>query len=489
MGLPFLLYLGHALPLAGWVVDDAGITFAYSRSLAHGHGLVAQPGAPPVEGYSNFTWLVLMAPFFWVGAFDPVVTPKIVSAILVLATFVLVRRTLGVLSAHPDLGAAFVCTLLAANTGFVVWTTSGLENPLYVLLTVLLLERLVATQGTRAASNKTLAALGALCGLIAMTRPDGMVFFAAVPILLAIDVLRGGRRLPDALWAGAAHALGTSVIFGGFLLFRRAYFDAWLPNTYYAKGGPTLGALAPPRLIAKVDHFLDSLVPFGEWGLFVLALALLVVWARRTRLAPAGTALIVHAALAASVFVLLPLDWMTEYRFASVAYPPLYALLFVAAESALRALPLASAPRRALAGAAIAGFLVWSTTGYRAAHRSVRATPHGPDGRDHNPVRRSLRRFRYSDRRAARLGAATGRGWDALLRRAARLRSRQAHRPRDRAHPGARPARILRLRLRTRASHVHPYARRVGIPRAARRRSAFPARLRADRRSRGSLGA
>ena len=36
-----------------------------------------------------------------------------------------------------------ILTLVALNTSFVVWTTSGLENPLYVLLTCILLAGLI----------------------------------------------------------------------------------------------------------------------------------------------------------------------------------------------------------------------------------------------------------------------------------------------------------------------------------------------------------
>src|SRR5512143_3483048 len=41
--------------------DDAYISFRYARNFADGHGLVFNPGQPPVEGYSNFLWVVLLA--------------------------------------------------------------------------------------------------------------------------------------------------------------------------------------------------------------------------------------------------------------------------------------------------------------------------------------------------------------------------------------------------------------------------------------------
>jgi hypothetical protein len=64
------LIVGHALYYGQWVVDDAAITFSYARNLADGHGLVLQPGAAPVEGYSNPAWLVLFAVGKLLGLFD-----------------------------------------------------------------------------------------------------------------------------------------------------------------------------------------------------------------------------------------------------------------------------------------------------------------------------------------------------------------------------------------------------------------------------------
>lgn len=46
-------YLLHAAQYGDWLVDDAGITFAYARNLAAGHGPVVNIGEAPVEGYSN----------------------------------------------------------------------------------------------------------------------------------------------------------------------------------------------------------------------------------------------------------------------------------------------------------------------------------------------------------------------------------------------------------------------------------------------------
>jgi len=50
----------------GFIVDDAFITFRYVRQWTHGNGLVYNIGEP-AEGYSNFLWIVLLAPFDRLG--------------------------------------------------------------------------------------------------------------------------------------------------------------------------------------------------------------------------------------------------------------------------------------------------------------------------------------------------------------------------------------------------------------------------------------
>lgn len=51
--LPGLILAGHIAFYGSWIVDDAGIVFAYARNWVEGFGLVAFPGDPQVEGYTS----------------------------------------------------------------------------------------------------------------------------------------------------------------------------------------------------------------------------------------------------------------------------------------------------------------------------------------------------------------------------------------------------------------------------------------------------
>src|SRR5574340_501806 len=43
------------------LVDDAMISMRYARNLVGGQGLVWNPGGPPVEGFTNLGWTLVLA--------------------------------------------------------------------------------------------------------------------------------------------------------------------------------------------------------------------------------------------------------------------------------------------------------------------------------------------------------------------------------------------------------------------------------------------
>ncbi len=341
--LPAGLFLLHSLLFASWLIDDAGVSFAYARSLASGYGLVSQPGRMPVEGYSNFLWTVFLAPFFALGLFSPPITPKVLSTALVLLSFLVLHRLLLLLDRRGREMAAVVLTFLAINTPFVVWTTSGLENPLYVLLLCLLL---FCTFRSTVLGDATLRA-GLLCGLLAgglaLTRPDGVIFFPAFPILILVRTLR--REVPLArLWPALGAYLGLfAAIYGGFLAFRWSCYHDWVPNTYYAKGGPTLQdllnlVLLRPEALSKVLDGLYAVAgPFG--GLTLLSLGVItVVLLTLRRFRHEHLVLVVFLLLALADYVLMPTDWHGEFRYATLLVVLFYLYAVAVALALLRCL-------------------------------------------------------------------------------------------------------------------------------------------------------
>lgn len=397
---PFLLYLLHTLLFAGWIVDDAGISFVYSRNLAAGHGLVSQPGLPPVEGYSNFLWVLLMAPFFPLRLFDPELTPKLVSMALTGGLFLWIHGALRRLDPAGGAAALVALGLTALNTSFTLWTVSGLENGLYAALIGLLFWLLVRERTAPGEDPRPWIPLaaGAVAAGIALTRPDGLLYAALYPLLTlgaegrpidpisltpALSPGRGssaGLRLGAAVGRIARFAAVVLVLFGGFLAFRLAYFGDLQPNTYYAKSAMMPDLLRDllglePSMWKRLLQPVESAA--GAAGLPLVALlaagAVFLAWRRRLRWAHAAPW--AFAGCAAIVFILLPKDWMREYRFATPFYPFAYAgavLLAVALGRELIPLP---GRRRIAAGAAATAALGLSLLLFLPRSRAYAADP------------------------------------------------------------------------------------------------------------------
>ena len=398
MAIPVIVYLAHAAVFRRWLIDDAGITFTYSRNLAQGFGLVAQPGVPRVEAYSNFLWVVLLAPFFLLHIFEPYITLKTLGAIFVIAAFALIYRTFRPYFEGHDaetpgsrsfgqwasrLALPLVLTLVALNTSFVVWTTSGLENALNVLLASLLLAGLVHGIIRGDMGWGLAAGLGALVAAMGMTRPDGLVYFAAYPAaLLAAVLMRQPRRFTRRdLRNLLVYAGSFAVLYGGFLLFRLAYFGELLPNTYQAKGGPTLRAVIAlltlqPDMIAKTLDLLAGVASHSLAGLALFALVaatLYLAFARRLR--RYHMAVLILLLGAAASYLLLPADGMGEYRFGTNFVLFVYLYGGMVTWELLSGLRLASRTRDLLAAGLIAMLLAGSALMFAQRSRHFAAYP------------------------------------------------------------------------------------------------------------------
>jgi arabinofuranosyltransferase len=121
---------------------------------------------------------------------------------------------------------ALVLAGVLSNRTFLAWTSSGLETALFGCL----LLGWVYVAWFRSWRPGTQALLASLAALLALTRPDGLLFAAATAAMLGLSWLRERRFGARSLLA--ALPLLVPVL---HTLWRRATYGYWLPNTYYAK--------------------------------------------------------------------------------------------------------------------------------------------------------------------------------------------------------------------------------------------------------------
>jgi len=317
--VPFAVYLVGLILLGNWIMDDAGISFAYARNVAGGHGLVSQPGRVPVEGFSNFLWVVLLVPFFWARLFHPIVTVKVLAAVMVLVAIAVIQRVLrrATGSAIPGLLAVL---LLATAPPIVIWTGSGLENGLMLLLIVFLWA--VAVERPRRWGVLS----GVLAALLAMTRPDGLLYVIAGPLVLAAEILRRRIAVRQAARDLAEHVGAFAGLFVPFMVLRLSLFGLPFPHTYYAKrmyvseGDHVRAVLRDPGpMLTKAWDLCRGIAgPLGPY-LAVAMLATLVGLAIRRRMPRHVAIAAILSGVAGAAYLWLDDDWMGEYRFATAA--------------------------------------------------------------------------------------------------------------------------------------------------------------------------
>lgn len=318
-----------AWPLNGWIIDDAGISFAYARNIAEGHGMVSQPGAEPVEGISNPLWAILFVPLFWLGLFSLPWTAKILSIVFVGGALWFLVKTCDHLTDNSWWATGLVVIGTVTSTPIVVWGSSGLENPLYVALASILIWTIVSQDSNekrRFVRNSYIA--GLITALAALTRPEGIMLASIFPVYLVLLCLLDMQlSIIETILAFARFALSLGVALGGYLLFRYFYFHDIYPNTYYVKGGPTLDmaldvlwlqgdTLTKLQGLAEsfIGYKLRLLIPLG-----IVVCASLGLAHRRHRSAILTVAF--AALLVIYTYVLMTNDWMGEFRFASLVYP------------------------------------------------------------------------------------------------------------------------------------------------------------------------
>ncbi|MCB8961987.1 MAG: hypothetical protein H6651_16850 [Ardenticatenales bacterium] len=265
-----------------WLDDDQMISMRYARNLAHGHGLVWNPGER-VEGYSNLLWTLLMALVHWLPLPANLIALPIKFLAwlsgcgLILAAEQLLRR----FWPRPGLAQPALLFALAAHVDLVYWAANGFETPLLALLFVVVLVRLLdeAGHGPRPFTY-------ALLALIPLVRSDALHVWGAAALVALGLAPDWQRRRQVATWLG----LALLPVMGHFV-WRYSYYGAWLPNTYYLKvaGIPDLPRLGlaylgrnlafnwVPAGLALVSllwfrerrHWLLA-VAFGVGGLYIL---------------------------------------------------------------------------------------------------------------------------------------------------------------------------------------------------------------------------
>ncbi|GAF88672.1 unnamed protein product, partial [marine sediment metagenome] len=201
---------------------DAYISFRYSKNFALGCGLRYNLGNHvPVEGYSNFLWVILGSLFellrlqitFWM----PLIS-AFCGTILLFLVFDLLRRRLRV---NP-LASGIATLTLGFYPPFAVWSSSGLETMAFALVMYLTFERLVLRPDGVDAVGASIFGL-----LLVLIRVEGIAWVVVLAMLAFVSRwIAGQRRIRPFLVFFITIVVGYAIYFG----WRFWYYQAVLPN-------------------------------------------------------------------------------------------------------------------------------------------------------------------------------------------------------------------------------------------------------------------
>jgi hypothetical protein len=258
MAALFLLLLVHVQ--RGWVTikDDAFITFRYAEHLAEGKGIVWNPGEGPVEGYTNFLFMVIMAVFALFKA-DLVIASKIVNLLSAIAIFFMIIEMMNRI--YKDRLLLYFGLFLFSFPYFTAaHVAAGLETMFYAMLVTLAV--LLLLRQLEAYTRRRKIVLTVVMLLLGLTRPEG-VLVAGVIMALEFALVPEARRKDGIRILLLCYFLPGVV----YMLARRTYFHYWLPNPFYIKKSTKtfslVGLMELQEFIKVTKIFIGlALVPF-----------------------------------------------------------------------------------------------------------------------------------------------------------------------------------------------------------------------------------
>lgn len=225
---------------AGWsfTTDDAYISLRYAKNLVDGAGLVWNPGQAPVEGYSNFSFVLLGAAAGFAGV-SPVLAIKLAGLVGLIGTLIALW-SIGRIWLTPA-GATIAPMVLLSYYGTFFWATSGLETALYQCLVAtsfaLVLSALYERGGglRERPRKRLMAAASGVLFVAALTRPEAPALAGIFAALLAFHAWRTPALRKELLRSACWLLLPLGTLLVAYYAWKWSHFGALLPNSFACK--------------------------------------------------------------------------------------------------------------------------------------------------------------------------------------------------------------------------------------------------------------
>ena len=279
------LFGSLAMHMASYLPDDPFISYRYAENLGTGYGLTFNANEPPVEGYSNFLWILIAALVRRLGLSIAFWMPRVgvLVGMLIVVFLWLMYRQRRVRPSRMILPLALLCT----SGPLMLYVVSGFETPLFALLLVMLLVTL--DKARRSNAIRHWLALTGVGVLLFLTRPEGIVAFPAVVGLMLLLSWKASNETPmRQLRPALLVSLLFLISFGVYTYWRLQYFHELLPTPFLSKGGDgtsvtTAWSMNREMYFERQGFDENAVAPFGYYYVALVLVAIAGLFSSRSQ--------------------------------------------------------------------------------------------------------------------------------------------------------------------------------------------------------------
>jgi hypothetical protein len=231
--------------------EDAAMLMRYSQNFSHGYGIVWNIGEAPVDGATDFLFMIVIGLFVKAGLSLEFAT-RFIGFISQLLTIWIIYLSTRKLFNAPILVSLISALYLTVGPGF--FYVAGYFGTTFFALSACI-NWYFALNLIQNGDDKKYSILFAINSLITtLIRPEGIILTGLM--LLAIIYIKGIKSSRHIV----LNYLSVFVLIGGiYFLWRWNYFGYPLPNPFYKKGG---GVLYPSSLKVSLVYTLFFCLPF-----------------------------------------------------------------------------------------------------------------------------------------------------------------------------------------------------------------------------------
>jgi len=300
-----------------FIIDDAFITFRYAKNLCSHQQMVFNVGEIPVEGYSNFLWVLLMTISFPLNI-DPIVFSKI-SGMIFCHLSIIILYKLAFLLNKSEKFSNYVIVFYVLTPNVALWSVGGLETSLFSLLLLISVYLFIIDISKR--KNNPIKISPLFFVLLSLTRHEGLIVFGLTCAFFMYILFKNKEFSKiQKLYQLLYFTVFFVIFYAPYFFWRVFYYNNILPHTFSAKQG----VFSPDLFIGHIFFYIPLI-------LLLLPVFLLIggnfLKNSKFRFKNEKKLYLVLLILILSIPLLLITSWMPGFRFAVPIISLIYLLL------------------------------------------------------------------------------------------------------------------------------------------------------------------